>query len=131
MSVAIRFPMRFDSLGRTVSTINSTEVWTDRARVLLATMIGERVGDSTYGTNAAEHLFVDVDEMPTLVEGAVQSAFSRYLPELNLVGVFVKDGAAPGSTLDLTVIFTLGAFGPEVSLNSVVRIPGVGVIDLV
>ena len=84
---AISLPFRLDGFGRVATSTNREKIWADRARTVVATGQGERVMRPTFGTNLPAELFDSISDLPGFADQEIQSAFVRWLPDLEYEGI--------------------------------------------
>lgn len=106
MEVALRYPLSLDGRGRAISTYDPIHIWVDRTRLLLSTMVGERVIDLEYGTEVATHVWDSIDSAAEAVESAVRSALSTWLPDIPFSNVTVFENDIDPTQLDVEVVIT-------------------------
>ena len=87
MSKAISLPFSFDSSGAVAYTQDEKKIWQDRVVLVLMTRLGERVMRPTFGSELKDSLFETEDAAVTMIKKSVSVAFSRWLPQLELLGV--------------------------------------------
>lgn len=84
---AITLPFSFDSSGAVAYTTNEAKMWQDRVVLMLMTRLGERVMRPTYGSEVQSSLFENDEGAVSAVKKSVSAAFSKWLPQLQLLKV--------------------------------------------
>jgi phage baseplate assembly protein W len=86
---AISLPFRIDGYGRVASTEDTRAIWAGRVRVVMTTVLGERVNRPDFGSDLTESLFDGDDDLVEEIESSVTQSFANWLPELILESVDV------------------------------------------
>ena len=101
----IKFPLQFDTNGRTAATDEHRHI-RDMIEQVLFTALGERVNRPNFGSGLMQLVFEpNSDELAVTTQFLVQSSLQQWLGdliEINNVQVEAVD-----STLSVTVIYTL------------------------
>lgn len=84
---AIALPFSFNQSGAVAYTIDEKKIWTDRVVLVLMTKLNERVMRPTFGSEVPSSVFETISGAKTLIQKSVASAFSRWLPSLELISV--------------------------------------------
>lgn len=84
---AINLPFSFDSSGAVAYTTSDAKMWQDRVVLMLMTRLGERVMRPTYGSEVQSSLFENDEGAVSAVKKSVSAAFSKWLPQLQLLKV--------------------------------------------
>ncbi len=87
MPKAITLPFSFDSSGAVAYTQDEKKIWQDRVVLVLMTRLNERVMRPTFGSEVKDSLFETEEAATTMIKKATSVAFSRWLPQLELLGV--------------------------------------------
>lgn len=104
---AISLPFRIDGYGRVASTTDPRLIWAGRVRSVIATMIGERVMRPDFGCDVMSEVFDSVEETPEIVEQDVRTAFSDWLPELEIESVSLDYVNEQTGEVELAVVYVL------------------------
>ena len=84
---AISLPFQFDASGAVSFTSDEKKIWQDRVVLMLMTRLGERVMRPTFGSEIQNSLFENEEAAATAIKKTVTAAFSRWLPQLQLLKV--------------------------------------------
>ena len=132
MSVAISYPFRLDAVGVLAYAEAPSKIYLDRLLTLLSTNIGQRPTNPEYGLDLKTALFEneyianggDTTTFKLAVTGAIRKAVGRWLPDIEVTEVIIKnpnqDGAAqveilvtiPGN-ISATLTTTTAIFGVD------------------
>lgn len=83
--VALVLPLTLDpSTGSLVSTADQATIWANRVRMVIETILGERVMRPDFGTKIPSDLFNTVSSMEEAIQLEVSRAFVEHLPLLEL-----------------------------------------------
>lgn len=86
MSTAISLPFAFDaSSGGVATTTDQAKIWQNRVIVAVMTNMGERVMRPTFGSDAPKTVGHNLSDAISIIKQSVSVAFSRWLPDLDLV----------------------------------------------
>jgi len=88
MSKTLSLPFGFDSSsgGLTITT-DPAKMWQDRIIIAVMTGMGERVMRPTFGSDATKTVGHNLGDAVSIISQSVSVAFSRWLPELELLNV--------------------------------------------
>jgi phage baseplate assembly protein W len=86
---AISLPFRIDGYGRVASTEDVRAIWAGRVRIVITTVLGERLNRPDFGSDLSDSLFDGDDDLVEEIEASVSRSFSTWLPELTLESVDV------------------------------------------
>jgi phage baseplate assembly protein W len=102
----ISLPFSLNSSGSISFSTNESKIWSDRVFLVLMTSVGERVQESDFGSNIKSMLFETEEVAISAVGESVESAFSRWLPQLTLLDVQTRlDNAT--AQLSITISYRL------------------------
>lgn len=104
---AISLPFRIDGYGRVSATTDPKKMWADRVRIVLMTSFGERIMRPAFGSTVTDEVYDVMDEVPELVEAAVSTAFTDFLPRLTLNSVDLLDADPANGLISLEVSYSL------------------------
>lgn len=106
---AISLPFRIDGYGRVAATSNELSMWADRVRTVITTYTGERLLRPTYGTEMPEDLFLAIADTPESVFADLSNAFSKFLPDLDLVDIAVIEEDEENGSVSLEIIYQVSS----------------------
>lgn len=113
--IAISHPFTF-TLGNGVkATKDQNKIWMDRAKVLLGTIVGERLMYPLYGTDVSSQVFGNETETQINIERGVYEAFAKFMPNITVQDVSTSFNAVEGS-VEVNVSFQL----PNQTVSSIV-----------
>jgi phage baseplate assembly protein W len=95
--VAISLPFGLNAYGSINSTQSQSKIWSDRVLSVIGTLVGERVMQTTFGTEIANSLFASTQRMEEIIPVEVEKAFATYLTELTLVDTIINSDPNNGS----------------------------------
>lgn len=102
----ISLPFSLNSSGGIAFSTNESKIWSDRVFLVLMTSVGERIQEPDFGSNIKSMLFETENVAVLEVGESVESAFSRWLPQLTLLDVQTGlDNAT--SQLSITISYIL------------------------
>lgn len=106
MARAITLPFSIDTFGKVSSTTDTSIIWKDRVRSVLATTLTERIMRDSFGTEIASAVFEGEQVARTTVETQVRRAFGSSLSALTLnsVDLYYDDNT---NQLNVSVVYTL------------------------
>ncbi len=84
---AIALPFSVDYYGNINLAATQEKVWADRVRVVIGTMLEERVMRPDLGTEIPKLVWDNSDITVELIEKEVNNAFASFLPLLSVQGV--------------------------------------------
>ena len=87
MPRAISLPFSFNSTGAVSYTQDEKKIWQDRVVMVLMTKLEERIMRPTFGSEVATSVFENEEAASTSVNKAIATAFSQWLPQLQLIKV--------------------------------------------
>lgn len=91
MASSISLPFSFNIAGSVNSTTLESKAWSDKVLGVIFTMPADRVMRPTYGSYAMGAVFEPEETVVEYVTRTVTAAFSQYLPELSLRGVYITN----------------------------------------
>jgi len=86
---AITLPFSFDSTGSIAYSTDQKKIWQDRVAIVVMTKLKERVMRPTFGREASNSLFENVDSAAGLIRQTITAAFSNWLKGLLLTNVVI------------------------------------------
>lgn len=84
---AIALPFAVDDYGNINIAATQQKIWADRVRSVIGTAVEERVMRSNFGTQVPKLLWDNSDMTTEFIEREINSAFSAFLPQLQLQNV--------------------------------------------
>lgn len=84
---AITLPFGFDASGGVSYAVDEQKIWQDRVAIVVMTKLRERVMRPTFGSSVPNVVFENISTGFTLAKQAIESSFTTWLPQLNLVSV--------------------------------------------
>jgi phage baseplate assembly protein W len=87
LSTAISLPFNFDESGSIATTVDLAKTWEDRVIITVMTGLGSRVMRPTFGSDVNKVVWENINDALTLIKQSISVAFSRWLPELDLIEV--------------------------------------------
>lgn len=84
---AIALPFGFDASGGVSYAVDEQKIWQDRVAIVVMTKLRERVMRPTFGSAVPNVVFENISTGFTLAKQAIESSFTTWLPQLNLVSV--------------------------------------------
>lgn len=87
MSTAISLPFNFDESGSIATTTDIAKIWEDRVVITVMTGLGSRVMRPTFGSDVNKVVWENINDALTLIKQSISVAFSRWLPDLELLNV--------------------------------------------
>lgn len=107
MAKAISLPFSFDSDGGITFSEDPKKIWQDRVVITVMTSLGERVMRPTFGSNASQATFENMEAAIAIVKDAISVAFGTWLPQLTLVNVIGKVDESE-NTLFIEIVYRFG-----------------------
>lgn len=99
---AISVPFRFDGYGNVATSTSSSRIWAGRMRSVMGTPTGQRVMRPDFGSDLPNNLFDVSLSAPGFIEASVNTAASRWLPDLDIVVVEVEDEDTNNVSVNVT-----------------------------
>lgn len=84
---AVLFPFSLDSAGNIRMTQDQDVIWSNRVRLAVGTIRGERIMRPNYGTKTAGAAFETQSSIEELMSKEINKVFAEQLPLLSLVSV--------------------------------------------
>lgn len=106
VEIAIALPFTIDSFGKVVKATTQEKIWADRVRSVIGTSLRERVMRPTFGCSVSDSLFGSVDETRQDISSQIEDAFSKFLPDLELVEVIVNESPEQGK-MEVEIVYNL------------------------
>jgi phage baseplate assembly protein W len=107
---AVSLPFSISAQGGVSYTENQEKIWADRVLSVVGTAIGERLMRPGFGCAVTQNVFLNLGDSdkdaPALAKKDIYSAFTTFLPLLELVDVTYDSSQTDGS-LTFTVIYRL------------------------
>jgi len=99
MTQAVYFPYTTDAVGALISTTDPRKIYLDKVLTLLSTHVGQRPVTKEYGTDWSGAFFENDSVFSTSVKFAINSAISRWLPDLTVASIDVSDIGNDGNAI--------------------------------
>jgi phage baseplate assembly protein W len=84
---AITLPFSFDSTGAVSHSTDQKKILQDRVVLVVMTKLNERVMRPTFGSEASNALFENIDSAANMIRQTIGAAFSNWLKGLLLTNV--------------------------------------------
>lgn len=109
MGQAISLPFKFTESGGINTTVDEKKLWSDRVLSAIFTRPSERVMRPPYGSGATGLVFEPEDLAVKEAELTVASAFSQWLPNLELISVtaYMENSELADNALVISVNYVL------------------------
>ncbi len=115
--VAISLPFGLNAYGSVNFTQSQSKIWSDRVLSVIGTLVGERVMQTTFGTEIANSLFASTQRMEEVIPVEVEKAFATYLTELTLVDTIINALFITPSTVNDMRINMVEMINPELRIT--------------
>jgi phage baseplate assembly protein W len=103
---AVALPFRLGISGAVESTVDQTQIWSDRVLTVIGTAISERVHRYYFGSRVHQEVFMTEGEAAIGVVDEIGKAFANFLPLLTLISVDT-DFDISNATLNVRVNYRL------------------------
>lgn len=101
----VLYPFALDNSGKVETTADSSKAYLDRITTLLSTTVGQRPMAQDYGVNWESALFENEGQIEAAVTQAINSAITKWIPEIKVDSIIVNSGGQEGtSKVDLRVV---------------------------
>ena len=100
---AVSLPFRIDGYGRVAATEDVRAIWAGRVRVVMTTVLGERLNRPDFGSDLTDSIFDGDDDLIEEIQASVTRSFATWLPELTLESVDVVTANMDVGDVDVEV----------------------------
>lgn len=112
----ISLPFRLDGYGHVAATTDMSKIWADRVRSVVATSLGERLMRPSFGSPTPIHLFRNTEDIQSIMDVDVASAFQQWLPSLTYLGMTFDE---VGESAEVLIEIQYGVPGIAESISTV------------
>ena len=122
MERAIQLPFSISSSGGVAFATSYSKVWQDRVVSVVMTALNERVMRPTYGSAVGSALFEPKGVMQSILQDAVEAAFSNFLPELTLKEISAyEDSNDPDGYVTLDIRFSYPQLLSQTETSAIIK----------
>jgi hypothetical protein len=118
---AITLPFSFNSSGAVSSTSDPKKIWQDRVVLAVMTHLNERVMTPKYGSSIGEAEFLKVTDAKGIIQQAIKTAFTTWLPALTLKDVATtSDPNSNFLVVNVTYAYGTNANNEQVAIKTAI-----------
>lgn len=109
---AISHPFTLDTFGKIISTESSSDIYTDRVKTLLSSLVFSRPMYANYGVDMSRALYESGNDFETAVSSSIVRAISTYMPNIVIQKIRVSLANSSGEAeVDIRLSYPDGTNG--------------------